>query len=151
MSWTGFLPKNAVVMARVVRGEAPVEPLPESLPEPHPDPSAPAAASAALILAFLESEPDPSGRALLARMMSAIQVSAESYVVEWGDFPASQAPFVLGVGLGARKGGRLSALRPEWVALPSLAEIGSDPARKREAWDKLQALQTRLKLEGVLS
>jgi hypothetical protein len=104
-----------------------------------------------MVLVLAESKPDDAGLALLSRMMSAIQVTSQSYVVEWGDFPVSQAPFVLGLGLEARKGARLSALRPEWVALPSLAEISVDPSRKREAWEKLQSLQARMKVEGLIS
>ncbi len=146
MSWNGFLPKNAVVMARVGR-PAPAVEAPDA-----PSELAPVTATVpVMILVLAESKPDDAGLALLSRMMSAIQVTSRSYVVEWGDFPVSQAPFVLGLGLEARKGARLSALRPEWVALPSLTEISGDPSRKREAWEKLQSLQARMKVEGLIS
>ncbi|MFN7684331.1 MAG: hypothetical protein ACK5QT_02845 [Oligoflexia bacterium] len=141
--WRGFLAEGAVVMARRVE-------TPE--PEPEPESSAVATAQPTLrtnpvkLLIFLESEPDLRGRDLLTRMMSAIQLAATDYVLEWGDFPRAQSAFVVGVGLGQRKFGRLSALRPDWIELPSLAEIAGDPARKRQAWEKLQQLQVQLRV-----
>jgi len=151
--WSGFLPKNALVMARKVKAavplqqpdQQPAEPLaqqaPQTLLSPNPNPNP-------KILVFLESSPSAPALEFLTRMMAAIQMTPNDFVVEYGDFPQARAIEVIGMGLSARKAGRLSALRPDGFMLPSLEEIQSVPAQKKSAWEKLQQLQLRLK--GVL-
>ncbi len=97
-------------------------------------------------MVFLENPLAEGEQQLLSRMMTAIQLTDRDYVVESGDFPKASSDFVLGVGLSARKQGRLSALRPDAVLIPSLNEIRMDPAQKKSAWEILQQLQGRMKV-----
>ena len=98
------------------------------------------------LMVFLENPLAEGEQQLLSRMMTAIQLTDRDYVVESGDFPKASSDFVLGVGLSARKQGRLSALRPDAVLIPSLNEIRMDPAQKKSAWEILQQLQGRMKV-----
>ena len=97
-------------------------------------------------MVFLENPLAEGEQQLLSRMMTAIQLTERDYVVESGDFPTASSDFVLGVGLSARKQGRLSALRPDAVLIPSLNEIRMDQAQKKSAWEILQQLQGRMKV-----
>lgn len=146
-NWSGFLPEKTVVMAR--RPASPVEIPAETESQPHTQPQPEAGASpSARLLVYLESEPSSSERELLARMMAAIGLGPADFVVEFGAFPEASCPWVLGFGLSERKSARLSALRPDPWVLPSLAEIQSDVARKKAAWEKLQGL--RILMRGAL-
>ena len=141
--WKGFLPKNAIVMARkrtlqvaAVEAAPPIQPSPEPAQE----------STRHRLLVFLVQPFAEGEQQLLARMMAAIQLADRDYVVESGDFPKASSDFVLGVGLSARKQGRLSALRPDAVLVPSLEEIRTDQAKKKSAWEILQQLQARMKV-----
>ena len=73
-------------------------------------------------------------------MMAAIGVDESHYVIEFGDFPECRATAVLGMGLSPRKWGRLLALRPDALELPSLESVLKDPEAKRLSWNKLKPL-----------
>jgi len=143
MSWTGFLPKNAVVMAKK-KADSQSEPSPTS--EVVEETPLIAPKSVVSVLIFLEAEPTSAQRELLTKMMGAIGLTEAEFLAEWGEFPATASSFVLGLGLGPKKSARLSALRPEWLSLPSLAEIQLDPGQKRLAWSSLQQFQARLRM-----
>jgi hypothetical protein len=140
--WAGFLPDHAVVMARI-RHEQAVLPAEQEMPVKAPVSSAPRAVK---VLIFLEHAPDPSQSELLGKMMAAIGISEAEFAVEWGDFPSAHSTFVIGSGLGTKKAGRLAALRPDWTQVPSLEEVATQPAKKREAWTRLQALEKQMRL-----
>ena len=153
--WKGFLPKNAIVMARkrtlqatAVEADLASEPAVEPSPEPAKAPIKESRQESARqrLLIFLEQPFAEGEQQLLSRMMAAIQLADRDYVVESGDFPKASSDFVLGVGLSARKQGRLSALRPDAVLVPSLEEIRTDPLKKKAAWEILQQLQARMKV-----
>lgn len=127
-------------MLQAPAAEAPPTETPATETPPEP------AASRHRLMVFLENPLAEGEQQLLSRMMTAIQLTDRDYVVESGDFPKASSDFVLGVGLSARKQGRLSALRPDAVLIPSLNEIRMDPAQKKSAWEILQQLQGRMKV-----
>jgi hypothetical protein len=151
MYWTGFLPKNAVVMAKKkaeikADTESNLLPPPEVLPQVLEETPVVAPKAVVSVLIFLEAEPNPTQRELLTKMMGAIGLTEADFLAEWGEFPTSASSFVLGLGLGPKKSARLSALRPDWLSLPSLAEIQLEPSQKRAAWSSLQQFQARLRM-----
>lgn len=143
-SWKGFLPKNAIVMARKRASAPSVDPV-EAAGVEAPAPIEAKSPARRRLLVFLENPLAGGEQQLLSRMMAAIQLSDADYVVESGDFPSASSDFVLGVGLSNRKQGRLAAFRPDSVQIPSLEEIRTGPAIKKSAWEILQQLQGRMK------
>ena len=158
-SWTGFLPKNAMVMARRQKRAAGPQVQAENPPESpnshssdnshdsldslkNPKASAPVQAR---VLVFLERQPSNDETALLSKMMSAIGLGTSDYCVEFADFPAASCPWTVAMGLSDKKLARLSALRPDALVLPGFSEIQRDLTQKKLAWEKLQAFQVRMK------